>query len=229
MSLCEIVDTTLGKLFLLTSDVERKSDVCRPDYSPGHVALLREWVKEHPGAAVDAGANVGIFTIALAPYASWVYAYEPQPFLACMCAGAAALNGLQNVTVQNCLLGSWRGPSIAAPIFDYRESRDFGRVEFGEESGDPDSPTYTTTRTACVKVTALDAERLWGPVSVVKVDVEGMECDVLRGASQLLSVERPLLLVEWVKSDVEVLWRLIDSLGYRIDDKSFESDWVCYP
>ena len=51
-----------------------------------------------------------------------------------------------------------------------------------------------------VPVTTIDA--LWAemgrpPVSVIKMDIEGGECDALAGAHACLASQRPLLVVEW--------------------------------
>jgi Methyltransferase FkbM domain len=49
-----------------------------------------------------------------------------------------------------------------------------------------------------VPVTTLDAFIASGnpPPQLVKIDVEGGECEVLRGGSQLFGTHRPLLIVE---------------------------------
>lgn len=54
----------------------------------------------------------------------------------------------------------------------------------------------------CVKIQLTTLDTLWSgfgkpPVSVVKIDVEGAEADVLRGGVTCLSTCRPCVLIEW--------------------------------
>ena len=58
----------------------------------------------------------------------------------------------------------------------------------------------TSDRQIEVELTTIDAEwkRLGSPgVSAIKIDVEGAELDVLRGAHECLQAERPPVLLEW--------------------------------
>jgi hypothetical protein len=63
-----------------------------------------------------------------------------------------------------------------------------------------------------LKLDSLGLERL----DFLKVDVEGMEIDVLRGAARSLETFKPILLVEHHKSDVALMGQLRQDLGYQI-------------
>ena len=81
-------------------------------------------------------------------------------------------------------------------------------------------------RTVEVAMTTLDAE--WNalgcpPVSVVKIDVEGWEADVLAGAEELMRSQRPSILLEWnadnlrsAGSEKSALLKIAESAGYQI-------------
>src|SRR6185503_14091761 len=62
-------------------------------------------------------------------------------------------------------------------------------------------------------------------VHVIKIDVEGSEYDVVRGASRLLSTNHPHLIIEThaleidgVSGDLLSLCSLLESLGYELWD-----------
>jgi FkbM family methyltransferase len=74
-----------------------------------------------------------------------------------------------------------------------------------------------------VSVSTLDAELAGLEPRVVKIDVEGAELDVLRGARELLANARPTLLLEHVASAAAVygasseeLWDLLGEHGYEV-------------
>jgi FkbM family methyltransferase len=79
-----------------------------------------------------------------------------------------------------------------------------------------------------VKVPLTTLDRLWTEfgrpeVCVVKIDVEGAEADVLRGASLCLQTTRPVLLIEWNTQNLaaygtppDALLEWADAAGYDV-------------
>jgi FkbM family methyltransferase len=144
-----------------------------------------------PGTtAIDAGANVGLFTIPLARAvgsAGTVLAFEPSPENVERLRRNIALNALKNVAVYDSALGETCGKAWL-------------HVE-----GDPAYHTLRLAgsgrRGAVTEVNVLRLDDAWNDVgrpqvSVVKIDVEGSEALVLRGADALLEACRPTILVE---------------------------------
>jgi FkbM family methyltransferase len=156
-------------------------------FEEAETEVLRKLAR--PGStAVDAGANVGVFTIPLAlavGEGGRVLAFEPGPDTAERLRSNVARNRLGNVTVVEAALGAARGHTTLAIGDDSAYSSTVGTVSGG--------------RSAEVRVERLDD--VWDEagrpeVSVLKVDVEGAELDVLSGAAELLDSNRPAVLVE---------------------------------
>lgn len=66
------------------------------------------------------------------------------------------------------------------------------------------------------------------PPTLVKIDVEGAEVEVLRGAERLLSSVRPVLYLETVGSTHSQCERILQAAGYDLT-KGAELNWLCLP
>ena len=122
-----------------------------------------------PGDRVaDVGANIGAYTIAAARRGAFVTSYEPNPNVAALLRRHVALNGVADrVDVREVALGEDARHAHLAPR---------GTLDMASQIDE--------TGTFAVRVEKLDE-----PFDVVKIDVEGYELEVLRGAAALLSDE----------------------------------------
>jgi hypothetical protein len=66
-------------------------------------------------------------------------------------------------------------------------------------------------------------------ISFLKVDVEGMELDVLEGAKQIIQKHKPVMYVEFYKQHdgAKELREFISSLGYNI--YTLDINYICVP
>jgi len=97
--------------------------------------------------------------------------------------GNVALNGLTNVHVHLSAVGSEPG-EIVVPAFDYTQPANFGALALGQWSQGERVPMVT--------VDGLGLR----DCHLIKVDVEGMEGEVLAGAEETIRRCRPVLYVE---------------------------------
>lgn len=187
-------------------------------YFEGEVepAVQAEFTKLlRPGDVVyDIGANVGFFTLLAARLVGptgQVVAFEPDPEVAHRLRENVRVNGFGHVDV------------IEAAVWSTS-----GRVTFAraDSSITPDlghGHVISTTSEGGVVAIALDdlvRDGARAP-TLLKVDVEGAEAQLLRGARNVLTTVRPYVLVEvhtelGPKVEAEVRAEL-ESAGYRLD------------
>ena len=181
--------------------------------------------------AIDVGANFGTYTLAFASVLrhgrGQVHAFEAQRILFNMVCGSVALNGLLNVHCHNIAVGD-RAGEIEIPQFDYSRELNFGSIEFGprqterlsqERGRDPASIEHVPMRT-------IDSYG-FDNVGLMKIDVEGMEMPVLEGARHTIERCRPVLFVEFLKSDKAALFEWLRGRGYAIHALSM--NFLCIP
>lgn len=139
-----------------------------------------------PGACVyDIGANVGIYTLLASvktgPTGN-VYAFEPFPRNARYLRRHIELNQLQNCCVIEAAVSDTEGTQRLSTAFEYH------MIRFAPD-GDLTVPSVTLD--ACIY-----GEKKVRSPNVIKMDVEGAELLVLRGATRALSEFHPSLFIE---------------------------------
>lgn len=165
-----------------------------------------------PGSiVVEVGANIGTHTISLAKSVGSegrVIAIEPQRVIFQYLCANVSLNGLMNVETYNCGCGCESGTLLVPPINYSAETRqNFGGVSL--------KPTGDGETVQILRLDDLIGEKR--RVSLVKIDVEGMEAEVLKGAIATIQESRPILYVENDRPEKsEELIRFIFGLGYRL-------------
>jgi FkbM family methyltransferase len=169
--------------------------------------LLRQLCRPG-GTAFDVGANAGTHTVPLAKHvgeSGFVYAFEPQRVVFQTLCANVALNSLLNVECVHAAVGAAPG-TVLIPDLDYNAPANYGGISpklF--ESGRP------------VRQIVLDDYCGLPAVDLVKIDVEGMELDVLQGAARFIERFRPLMYVENDRVDrSEALIRALGDAGYRL-------------
>jgi FkbM family methyltransferase len=173
------------------------------EYSESEVQLFRQ-VIQPDSIVVDAGANIGAHTVALASLVprGGVVAFEPFRYLYNILCGNLALNGITNAVPYYAALGERPGV-ITVPALDYTLEENYGGMALG---------ACTTGN----KVPVLRLDDLLPQVHFIKADVEGMERDVLEGAQRLIRECQPILYVENNPPDTQPLIDYIHSLNYDL-------------
>jgi FkbM family methyltransferase len=152
----------------------------------------------HPGdAVIDVGANLGTHTVGFAHKVGptgRVFSFEPQRIVFQMLCANVALSGLLNVHAVNA--GLARQPGMLRPhdMIDYDRPGNYGAVSYDSASATPPGtpPNQAGEPTTFMTLDQLPLERC----RLLKVDVEGMELEVLQGGANLIRTTRPVIYVE---------------------------------
>lgn len=161
--------------------------------------------------AVDVGACFGAWTLAMARLAGAVFSFEAQRYLCNCLSGSLALNSIENVFVQNAALGAENG-SIQVPKYDLSQSLQFGGIFLCPKTGHGAQP-QTIVGHETTSLLTLDSFQLTS-VSFVKIDVEGMEFDVLKGAEKTIAANRPAIHLEHFLSDTSGITDFLENRNY---------------
>jgi len=187
-----------------------KSLLYVPDPIPGIPELpMINFVKTLAGGGrtfVDVGAHIGFYTMALAPGYQRVISFEPSRYQYGWLKRNVALNDYQHVQCEHVALGDLRGQAKLTVL-----SHEGGLNTL--------APEVAGTRPALgeyfVPVETLD-DRGLEDVDLLKIDVEGFEIPVLRGATRTIQTSRPVILIE-VWDNVQrrqQVGALMQELGY---------------
>lgn len=175
-----------------------------------------------PGTLVDAGAHEGLITLPLARLpGSRVLAFEPLPgaFLRLEAKLRGAFGGAvpPHVRLHRAALGDRAGEAaLAVPVLD-------GVAQEQWASTAKDYAAFAGGRVGVARFTVpllrLDDLAL-GDLTALKLDVEGAEYEVLRGARETLLRCRPVLSLEIEERHREgATWAVpayLDALGYEV-------------
>lgn len=157
------------------------------DWFEDEIRFVRRWLK--PGMrAVDVGANLGVFTVAIAQAVTKegrVWAFEPTPRTADYLEKSLALNGCTQTLLVRAAV-SERAGSISFASTANPEINAVGTARAGGQT--ITVPAVTLDQTA--------AEHRWEGVDFIKLDVEGHEREVVRGAREFLRSASPLVMFE---------------------------------
>lgn len=148
--------------------------------------------------ALDIGANIGTFTIAWAQHMEgWgeVIAIEPQERVFYALAGNIALNNCFNARAILAACGAPGRDEEAVPRLDYRAPLNSGGLSL--RAGAHNKPGQPVDWGIVDRVTAVTIDMIAKKASLIKIDVEGMEPEVLAGASATIKCERPIIFAEY--------------------------------
>jgi FkbM family methyltransferase len=164
---------------------------------PGVVAILPRILKKQD-VFMDIGAYKGFYSLMASQFVSSVIAVEPDPESFAFLTRNIQLNGIHNILALNVAISDFEGrhilflPGKGSRINEHRSFK-------------------VKTRT----VDGICSELGLVP-NLIKMDVEGVEYSVLRGAKKVLSHYRPILLIEVHENADFKLFDFLISFGYRI-------------
>ncbi|MGY1489059.1 FkbM family methyltransferase [Methylobacillus pratensis] len=199
------------------------------DHSEVALALdLLRSRRDHFGdgvVALDCGANIGVHVVEWSRLMhNWgsVTAFEAQERIFYALAGNLAINNCLNARAIWSAIGKNEG-MIGVPQPDYNHPASYGSLEIRQNHdtefiGQPIQ--YNESALIPTKMISIDSLNL-SRLDFIKIDIEGMEIEALRGGRKTLETCKPIILIEWIKSDLTALSYVLESLQYKL----FKADY----
>lgn len=172
---------------------------------------IHRWIRRHARpdwVAFDIGMNFGFYACVLAQKCSAVHGFEPVPWLAKRARANVELNNFGNVAIGEAALSDQPGQAL------------LNLPSEADSNWGTSSLVHKSTGNVTLKVT-LDtvddyvARHNLNRLDFIKIDVEGAEHLVFKGALKTLKQHQPIVIFERNDESFEQVADLLQSLGYR--------------
>jgi len=169
------------------------------EYTELEIELLKNFIK--PNFTVyDVGANIGYHTVAFSKLAQHVYAFEPnKKNLKLLNKNIKECN---NITVFDVACSN-SNTELKIQDFDTNVPGNYGEMLISDNGQ------------TCKAITLDDLDDVYGP-DLLKIDVEGHELQVLRGAIKTITEFNPVIFYEAHGTELDEIYDLLTDLGYRL-------------
>lgn len=168
--------------------------------------------------ALDCGANIGVHTIEWAKHMhGWgrVHSFEAQEHVFYALAGNVAINNCMNASVVHAAVGA-ENNNIMIPIANPFKPASYGSLELRQGNQNEyigQAISYEPELMQSTPLRTIDSYG-WQRVDFIKIDVEGMEIEVLAGAQKTISENKPIMLIEIIKSDERAIKQFLTQHDY---------------
>jgi FkbM family methyltransferase len=176
----------------------------------------------------DIGANMGTFSIPIASYVEnlmgTVHAFEPQRIIFYQLCGNIFLNRIDNIHAHNFAFSNIDSIIDVKPL-DFNKSWNIGAYSLSESMGNVQPLTEKSEK---VIFKSMNDCSLDDQLTLIKIDVEGMELEVLQGGLAFISKNNfPPILFEYNNGDPKgpFVLKLLTQMGYIIS-KYADSDYL---
>jgi len=163
---------------------------------------------------IDVGANNGQISIEFANLVGdqgRVHSFEPQRIIFYQLCGNVFFNGLDNVFCHQIALGNEEGfIDIEVPNYYSRGPVNFGNVHVG----------LKTEKSERVQIKKLDNYQ-FEKVSVIKIDVQGFEIEVLNGAIETINKHRPVIFIEIEEDQLDQYGRSSEDVISKLEGLNY--------
>jgi FkbM family methyltransferase len=148
-----------------------------------------------------------------------VTAIEAQERIYYALAGNVAINNCFNANLVHATVGNVNG-MMRIPQPDYLSPASFGSLELRPQQTPEDigqKIDYTDRALVPVRAITIDSLAL-KRVDLLKIDVEGMECEVLEGARRTIRQCLPVIIIEHLKAGPEKIAADLQHYGYLLGE-----------
>lgn len=229
-SLVEIINTAYGPMMVPRFDSIQTYHLKTSGRAPTHdlLEVIKEEINkcDRKPVFIDIGANIGVYSVALSPLCKLVFAFEPDYFMFNILCANVALSGLDNIYTYNFMLGKNFGMA-SQPKVDYSKYGNFGNITWQPEYDSININDNCRSYAIIRPVDACFEQIMFTENALMKIDVEGMEMEVLEGAKMFIGHYKPVLFIEHTTVGIEKLKFWADMNKY--DTQILSHDVVCRP
>ena len=199
------------------------------EYEPETFAFFRENVKKGD-TVLDIGGHIGLFAVVTARLVGnegKVFSFEPTPFTRGVLKEVVELNGLSEIVeVRAEAVSSKSGQTV---FFDTGDSISNANSLVKTERSKVEIPITLTSVDEFVEEKGIQ-------VNCLKIDVEGVELDVLSGARETFLKHRPVArlglhppFITQNGQSLDEIWEILEEYKMQVifEGKPAEKDWFC--
>ena len=197
---CSIASFRRCQFFVSDNNkIERAIKEKGEEYDRDNFELIVRMVKSG-NVCFDIGANIGVYSVIFASLSGQdelVHAFEPVTHIRTKMYANLKLNGFVNANVNPFALGS---SCANMTMYQIREGQFRGGVSSFVINENYDELGADAYEERDVEILTLDGyveDRKIDRIDFIKIDVEGFELDVLKGAKEVLKKFSPYLLFEY--------------------------------
>jgi FkbM family methyltransferase len=173
-----VVRSSFGPFYRVSPDEDVGGIIIHHGFYESEVFLALRPYLGSSAVFWDIGANIGLHAVAakfVSPETE-VHAFEPVPELVSRVAGNAVLNGVEIQIHSLALSNRTREADLYVPV----------GPSSGRATLQPVSGASSVVRVSCLRADELINAGVVQPPTVLKLDVEGAECEVLEGFGKYL-------------------------------------------
>jgi FkbM family methyltransferase len=181
-------------------------------WEPHIITLISQFLDRSSGAMLDVGANIGANTIPLSVNHkdTKFYCYEPHPDVFAILESNIKMNKLDNVIPENIAVSNIEGTSLK--FYAQKGSSNMGLSGLKLNTDVDEFEEIQVAANSLDDIFPNGSEK----ISLIKIDTQGTEPDVLASARNLIARDRPVIFFEFEDEYY--------SDGERIEAKHFISD-----
>lgn len=223
---CDLINC-LGNQYLVLKGNDLISNAIRGGgYEVDVFTLAHKLLERHKdGVVLDIGANLGSFTVPLAARNQrfTFHAFEVQRIIYYQLCANTFINGLDNVHCHNFGLSD-KLNRFTLTVPNYESETNIGAFSIDNEVRENEYECQTAGETETMVVFPLDDGRHQN-VRLLKIDVEGHELEVIKGAVKTIKGNNyPPIIFEawnwkpWFEPKRKELFTFLEKMGYQITE-----------
>ena len=176
------------------------------EYQQGEIDFLQnaskiiDASKKRPSVAWDIGANIGYHTTGLASWCKEVHSFEAHPDNYKLL--KLNVENTPGIFTYNTAIGNGTEPLTITPLDQLTEENNFGFARIAE------------TGISIPQIRLDDVPGLTPP-TIMKIDVEGYEIHVLKGAEKTIKTHMPVMSIEAMENTEEII-RWFEGTSYHL-------------